>query len=273
MVSLVDELTETLKVVRLNPTEKDLALKQRHPAFVITMINDHASVVGARRAIKSIQDTKSSLRPFIEPAVTPETLDDELAHFGLTVNDWTWPRKPGGIKHDIASGMELHAYGANDLLKVMACMVSHMKLWKYSCIVDQPIIILEHDAIFTRKFDIVDLPSQARNSIIQLNNPLGATRKASEFYKKVEAAQSDLPDNTYATVPWIDDKKIPQGIAGNSAYYIPPTIAKTLLKLIDEHGLWPNDALMCKQLLGDHLLKVAYPYFTTLQGIKSTTQG
>ena len=273
MVSLVDELTETLKVVRLNPTEKDLALKQRHPAFVITMINDHASVVGARRAIKSIQDTKSTLRPFIEPAVTPETLDDELAQFGLTVNDWTWPRKPGGIKYDIVSGMELHAYGANDLLKVISCMVSHMKLWKFAAVVDQPIIILEHDAIFTRKFDIMNLPPLARDSVIQLNNPLGATRKASEFYQKVEAAQVDLPDNTYATVPWIDDRKIPQGIAGNSAYYMPASIARTMFKLIDEHGLWPNDALMCKQLLGDHLLKVAYPYYTALQGIKSTTQG
>lgn len=273
MVSLVDELTETLKVVQNNPVERELAAKQRHPAFVITMINDHASVVGARRTIKSIQDTKSTLRPFIEPAVTPETLDDELAQFGLTVNDWTWPRKPGGIKNDIASGMELHAYGANDLLKVISCMVSHMKLWKFSVLVDQPIIILEHDAVFTRKFDIMNLPSLARDSIIQLNDPRGATRKASEFYDKVQAAQVDLPDNTYATVPWIDDRKIPQGIAGNSAYYIPPSIANALLKLVDEHGLWPNDALMCKQLLGDHLLKVAYPYFTTLQGIKSTTQG
>ena len=54
---------------------------------------------------------------------------------------------------------------------------------------------------------------------------------------------------------------------------MPASIARTMFKLIDEHGLWPNDALMCKQLLGDHLLKVAYPYYTALQGIKSTTQG
>ena len=49
-----------------------------------------------------------------------------------------------------------------------------------------------------------------------------------------------------------------------------PLIASKLLYSVEEFGMWPNDALMCKQLFPQ--LKVIYPYYTTIQhGLKSTT--
>ena len=41
---------------------------------------------------------------------------------------------------------------------------------------------------------------------------------------------------------------------------------------VQEIGLWPNDALMCKQIF-PFKLKQMYPFVTELQGVKSTTQG
>jgi GR25 family glycosyltransferase involved in LPS biosynthesis len=61
-------------------------------------------------------------------------------------------------------------------------------------------------------------------------------------------------------------------LAGNSAYYITPYGARKMLAMADEFGSWPNDALMCKELL-NRSIGVVYPYFTKVQNIKSTTTG
>ncbi len=72
-----------------------------------------------------------------------------------------------------------------------------------------------------------------------------------------------------ADAPWIDTPEIPQVIGGNSALLIKPEAAQHLLDKIREIGMWPNDALMCKQLFP--WLQQAYPYYTTVQGLKSST--
>ena len=69
--------------------------------------------------------------------------------------------------------------------------------------------------------------------------------------------------------PTIDDFNVPQGLAGNSAYVIKPEGAKKMLALADEHGMWPNDALMCKQLIPT--LGVTRNFYTRVQGLRSTT--
>ena len=72
------------------------------------------------------------------------------------------------------------------------------------------------------------------------------------------------------SVPYVDDWDVPQGLAGNSAYMISPKAAKKLLNKVKEIGMWPNDALMCKQMFP--WLEVVYPYYTTIQkGLTSTT--
>jgi GR25 family glycosyltransferase involved in LPS biosynthesis len=67
----------------------------------------------------------------------------------------------------------------------------------------------------------------------------------------------------------IDDDKIPQGLAGNSAYIIKPEGARRLLELVKEYGLWPNDAIMCRQLISK--LGITKTYYTKVQGLESTT--
>ena len=42
-----------------------------------------------------------------------------------------------------------------------------------------------------------------------------------------------------------------------------------MLDLSQEHGMWPNDALMCKQLIST--LGVTRNFYTRVQGLRSTT--
>jgi len=69
-------------------------------------------------------------------------------------------------------------------------------------------------------------------------------------------------------VPTIDEFNVPQGLAGNSAYIIKPAGAKAVLDATKEHGLWPNDAIMCKQIINN--LGVTKTYYTRVQGLPST---
>ena len=240
----------------------------RYVSFIITDLNNSVSTVAARKVIKSIQTTKSNLIPLVVQATTPDTLDADLAELNLTKSNWTYPSKPGESRFDIKTGMKLSAYGAKDVNKVIACAVSHLKLWGYCAALNTPMVILEHDALFTRKFTYP--PKDDSYGIIGLNDPRGATRKANIYLQKTLDARVD--DKMYLDVPYVDDDQFaPQGLAGNSAYLIYPNAANHLINKVQEVGLWPNDALMCKQFFP--WLRQAYPFYTTLQGVASTTQG
>jgi GR25 family glycosyltransferase involved in LPS biosynthesis len=251
------------------------------PAFIITMHNNAQSTVGARRLIQSMRQTKSFFNPVIYPATTPETLQEDLKTIELDLTAWTWPITPGKKQLDLRSGLELSGYGAKDYTKVVACLISHLRLWIAAAGLNHPIAIFEHDAIMKKSFTRdhwaqlyikkdVALDVNDDFGIIGLNDPRGATRKSNVYLEKV--IEQSTENSLTVPAPWVDSKEIPQGIAGNSAYIIGPKPARKLLNLISEHGLWPNDALMCKQLMGP-VLHQAYPFFTGLQGISSTTQG
>ena len=290
-------------------------------AYIITITNNNISVVAARKLLQTIRDTNSRIQPFLLDATTPNTIKQDIfANFPSDVADsiwvnetlrWTWPINPSQDGMDFATGLYKKAYRAADLRKVMACTISHMRLWQHCIDIDQPIVVLEHDAEFIRRFDykyIVmcgetnengdqydmledDNPHTANGAreytgqftggIMGLNNPLGATRKAALFDQKVKQIQlpgdagllTSLP-NKYgiSTVPYVDDPgdlPLPSGLAGNSAYIIKPWAAKKLMEKVKEVGIWPNDALMCRQFFP--WLQVYYPYFTAVQRTTSTT--
>tara|TARA_R110002073_G_scaffold91699_5_gene215605 strand:- start:1032 stop:1910 length:879 start_codon:yes stop_codon:yes gene_type:complete len=258
------------------------------PAFIISDINNSVSTAGARNVLNSINATKSKLHPVIMPATTPETLSAHLKLFDVTKNDWTYPSK-GEKRIDLKTGLHITGYGANDIEKVISCMVSHMRCWLVAATYRHPCVILEHDAIFVKKLDFYEKASeenggrsldQVGSGIIGLNNPKGATRKSSVYYDSVsESVSKSTPQQkTYGRhqvvdAPWVDDNRdAPQGLAGNSAYIITPDMARSLFTKCAEIGIWPNDALMCKQIF-PFKLKQIYPFVTELQGVKSTTQG
>ena len=93
---------------------------------------------------------------------------------------------------------------------------------------------------------------------VKLNEMILILEHDSRFIKKF-----------FQPVPRIDEFNIPQGLAGNSAYVIKPAGAKLMLELSQEYGMWPNDALMCYQLVPK--LGVTRNFYTRIQGLRSTT--
>jgi hypothetical protein len=152
----------------------------------------------------------------------------------------------------------------------------------------EPIMVLEHDSIFNRKFDYGNINDRFTGNIMGINDPKGATRKANVYdinckkrYKNIlngwkdrnkgKGKQKTPPEYQLFTAPNVDgDNQVPQGLAGNSAYIIKPQGASNLMGLVAEHGIWPNDAIMCKQLMPKQLMQI-YPYVTSVQGLRSTT--
>lgn len=269
-------------------------------AFIISMVNNHQSQVNTRNLLKSIEITKSVVQPFIFPATIPETIDQDIkAGFSKEYAEklyknkklnYTWPKNTVEDGIDFSTGIYKRAYAAADWRKVAACTISHMRLWQHCIDLDEPILILEHDAYFMAKFyyrriALCGKPEAHRKppesgewsgGICGINAPFGTTRKASVFdFKLREAIRSANPEKQevgLATIPYVDDPgdlPLPNGLPGNSAYVIKPWAAKKLLEKTLEVGIWPNDALMCRQFFP--WLQHHHPYFTKVQGTKSTT--
>lgn len=236
--------------------------------YIISIVNHHESTQATRNLVESIRNTKSEIEPIIFPATVPGTIQEDLKkieHIDTTGLEWTYPTKPSEDGLDMKSGLTLHHYKTANLSNRIACMVSHMRCWQEVINRDEPIIVFEHDAVVTRQFKEKDvLTDEFKGGIIGLNNPIGATRRASVFHEKASSK------NGLSQVPSVDNQDVPQGLAGNSAYLITPKGAKKLLSKVREVGMWPNDAVMCKQFFP--WLQVVYPYYTDIQkGLKSTT--
>jgi hypothetical protein len=238
-------------------------------AYIITL---KQNLKNAERCIRSIEKTNSQLDPIIFDATTPLQIPDHMHDvFGKNI-DWSWPVSPDQDHYDFATGVFKKHYVAADMTKKVACSLSHARLWK-KCVDDnEEIVILEHDALFTSKFSLEDFSKGSKNfdkvGACSLNDPRGTTRKAKIYYEKLVGKNKD----GIHIIPPIDSPDEPNyahGFPGNSAYYIKPWAAKELLDKTLEVGLWPNDALICKQLFP--WIRAACPFYTKVQGTVSTT--
>jgi hypothetical protein len=217
-------------------------------AFIITLLNDAWSLSYAERCLQSIQETESDLEATLFEATTPETI------FPVA---WTWPT---GKKITCPkTNLLLKPYKTYDNNKRIAAAQSHFRLWQMCVSMNEPIMILEHDALFTRKFTEPKLFDNV--GAYSINDPRGSTFKAEDYHNGLQEG--------FNNVPWVASKNIPQGLPGHSAYVITPWAARDIIEKQDSIGWWPNDAIMCSQLCG--WLFVYKPYFTKTQGIKSTT--
>ena len=175
---------------------------------------------------------------------------------------WNYPWT--GEKTDLKTGLIKKAYPTEDKRKRISCFLSHWYLWQKCKKLDEMICILEHDARFIKKLPSDRTFRNSKYDIIGINDPSMATRKSKLYHDKIlEGTQFFQP------VPTIDDFNVPQGLAGNSAYVIKPAGARKMLALANEHGMWPNDALMCKQLIPT--IGVTRNFYTRVQGLRSTT--
>lgn len=176
----------------------------------------------------------------------------ELEYLGLK---WTWPLT-GSATID---GLTCHAYKTRDHRARVSCFLAHYGLWNFCVRSGTTLLILESDAQFTRFFDPAELDAYEEYGMISLNDPRGATRKAHVYHSSMLQASTrlitKLPDgevrfrhSMIVEAPWVDDDRtIPQGLPGHSAYVIQPWFAHKLCTIARINGAMPNDALANKQ--------------------------
>ena len=237
-------------------------------AYVITL-NDSNSTQLVEGLRESVAKTNTQIDLQTYRATTPDTFSEDSLHsFGKTL-PWTYPSKEEENKMHFETGLWLKFYPAVDQMRVRSCALSHFRLWKKSVDENDTFLILEHDAIFVKKFDPNNYIHK-KWGVLGLNNPIGNTRKAQRYHAQIESQGKGIHD-----IPRVDfegEAPLPMGLAGNSAYMIKPHAAAKLLEKVEELGMWPNDAIMCKQLFPG-LLKQVYPYYTDTQpNISSTTK-
>lgn len=232
-------------------------------AYTIVISGNEVSENGFKVLEKSLIDTNNSDTFRLEKftATTAEYANVSLMGNGLK---WTYPWEGESI--DFKSGLTLKAYPTAYKERRIAAFMSHYRLWHECVKLNEPILVLEHDAIFIHQMSNYQFILDSKYDIIGINNPLMATRKAQKFFDIVKSNKEEIQP-----VPVIDEFNIPQGLAGNSAYIIKPAGAQNLLEATKEHGVWPNDALMCKQIIPN--LGVTRRFYTKVQGLPSTTTG
>lgn len=226
-------------------------------AYAIVMRGHNVSEGGYQTLVESSKSVGNDFTIRRFDAIIADNVDEHMQKEGL---EWKWPDK-GGMYHEELN-MKFHAYGGPPKRR-HACAMSHYYLWDKSIELNEPILILEHDAKFIEKFDyqyVIDSDYQC----IGINDPKMATRLYQRFHSTVQAAEGPLLD-----CPVIDNMYVPQGIAGGSAYVIKPRGAEKVIAAAHKYGLWPNDALLCQQLFP--WLGVTKKYYTTVQGLRSTT--
>jgi GR25 family glycosyltransferase involved in LPS biosynthesis len=216
-------------------------------AYVIRIKGHEYSEACALRCIQSGADHGVTVTPF--DAVTPDVVLDLLDTYNLK---WTW----GDSGNCPKTGLRFHRYGGG--FARIACALSHYLLWQ-KC--TEPLLILEHDAVFLRP-----LPDVPFIGICQINDPRGATPRGDWWSDHMAARGAGVFPKTHVL-----EHPRPDGLAGNSAYLIQPSAAESMISLAHHVGLWPNDALMCRQLFPD--LQEIYPFVTQVQQEKSTTCG
>ena len=201
-------------------------------------------------------------------AITPDTMQEPLRDLEEKGIRWNYPFE--GSEIDFKSGLVKKAY-FGDRANRISCFLSHYALWEECANQDEIYLILEHDAVFINPLEtelLIGNPEITR--IVGINDPHGATRRARHFHDRIQNRNGGVPGVYVMGVPIIDRPEIPQGLAGNSAYLMTPSAAKEMLTLVQTYGMWPNDALMCYQLMRG-ALKVSLRYYTRVQGLQSTT--
>lgn len=108
----------------------------------------------------------------------------------------------------------------------VACALSHISLWSHCAQIDQPIVILEHDAVMVRPF----LGFNAFNSIFYLGG--------AEWVKHNWEQVRGIP-------PHASEGPNYHFICRAHAYAIDPTMAKNLLSYVLKYGIFkPLDIIM-----------------------------
>ena len=227
-------------------------------AKIITIAGNSVSEKASKKCIESHKKVGNDFDLEVFDAITP----DQVPHImNSNMLQWTYPLEGGRV--DFATGLKLTAYPTQDPNKRIACFLSHWMLWQEVAKTNEPMLILEHDAVFVQRLD-VNMIVNSNYNLVGINDPRGATRRSQVYHDQVQKFV-----NIVGPVPKVDEYDIPQGLAGNSAYMIKPDLAAEACELIKNIGIWPNDALLCYQNFKG--IGQTRDYYTVVQRTPSTT--
>jgi len=226
-------------------------------AFVITLRGNEYSERKAARCIETASQFGVEVTQF--DAVPADEAEQVMQACGLK---WTWANDNTSFALCPITKLRQHPYGR--LAPKIGCSMSHFLLWGMCVALDETFLILEHDAEFIRPLPNIDF-----DGICQINDPTGATPKGAYWAEKmIERGKQHAGVHVWPKTKMFANDK-PDGLAGNSAYLIKPWAAKELVTKCDQLGLWPNDAVMCRQLFP--YLQELYPFVTEVKQEQSTT--
>ena len=229
------------------------------------MVENPVSMAAFEKLQNSSRMHDNDFSPDMFEATTAFNVKDHMTKLLLK---WDYPWE--GTVTDLKTGLKKTAYPTKSHWNRIACAVSHYRLWAMCAKIDKPILILEHDAIFTKKFARYNnILEDTQYDIIGINNPIGNTRRSNQFHDILQKTEPFSSSGDIVKIPKIDSFDVPQGLAGNSAYIIKPRGAVSCIKAAQSYGLWPNDALMCDQLI--RRMGVTKVYYTDTQKVVSTT--
>ena len=103
---------------------------------------------------------------------------------------------------------------------VQGCLASHYHGWKHCVEINEPLIILEHDAVM-----VAGHVNQPFDEVLQLDE---------HRYKDDPEMELDVIDNTY-------ERKGVKMMNGAHSYIVKPKAAQKLIDAIHNHGMAPAD--------------------------------
>ena len=198
-------------------------------AFVITITSFAESLNLAKRCIdssKKYSGPEVTIFPAITPKDQPSTI---MANENLSISKFIGNR-----------------YSRFE--NVVSCFLSHYFLWKYCIELDEPILILEHDSVFTTK---LDWNSIQFDRIINVGKP-----SFGNFKTQNKAGVHRLFSKRY--------------FPGGHAYMIKPTGAKQIIEYARKNGPEPTDVFL--DLNNFSWLQEYYPWPIEVQETFSTVQ-
>lgn len=177
------------------PKENDIQ------AYIISLKNNKLSEEMTNRCIKSLQNVNMCYNIW-------DAFD------GTNGQDIIVPEKLRN--KDYLSWIKL--YNGHMSLSEISCFLSHFSLWIHCCTINEPIVILEHDAIMLKPYKFHRYP----NSCYYLGNELQVNN--SYVYDWSYAGFTDCPMVSYY-------------MTGTHAYAIDPAAAKNLFTHAIKYGI------------------------------------
>lgn len=178
---------------------------------------------------------------FVDEPVSIEQSDDcvnSFLNFGMTVEKFS-----GVYKHNVDEVWQTeglffyHKQSDNKKVKgVKGCFLSHFLLWKKCLELNQPILILEHDAVAIRS-----IPENILENEFDVLNLDYASRQVQDYWQHVDK------DHGPAICSWQPAEKKGYGgynkssIPGIHGYIIKPNGAKKLIDFSKQQGTLPAD--------------------------------